>query len=170
MEMLEDMLMACVYWGVKAHIERNTRDLVLDFKKRKYHNYLVRRMDLSKKTGETKDDDDYGTPNADPAWRSALVLAAKDYIQQHVGYKSIKNDKGEEVKTDEMGKVYLNELLTSFEDFIPSDEWTPYDLPVAFMYALICSRQFVTKRVEKKKTSIRFPQYKVIGNRSTLIK
>ena len=159
-DMAEDMIMACVFWGIKAHIERNTRDLIIHFKQRGYQNYLMRRMDLSKSTGETKDDDDYGTPNADPVWRNALVLAAKDYIQSSVGYKTIKNDDGTE--TEVMGKVYLTDLLRSFQDFIPTEEWTPYDLPVAFMYAVICSRQYVTKKVVRETTFIPFmPTFKI---------
>jgi hypothetical protein len=160
-EMEEDMIMACIFWGVKAHIERNSRDLILKFKSRGYQNYLMKRMDLSKSTGETKDDDDYGTPNADPVWRNALVSAAKDYIQSYVGFKVIKDDYGKEIKTDIMGKVYLPELLTSFEDFIPSDDWTPYDLPVAFMYAVVCSKQYVTRRVVRPELFvIKVPTYK----------
>lgn len=162
MEMAEDMIMACVFWGVKAHIERNTRDLIIHFKQRGYKHYLMKRMDLSKSTGETKEDDDYGTPNVDPVWRSALVSAAKDYIQKYVGYKTEIDEKGNEVKTDEMGKVYLNELLTSFEDFIPSDDWTPYDLPVAFMHAVICSKQYVTRREQKQTNFVAYiPTYEI---------
>jgi len=168
-EMFEDMIKVCVYYGFPAHIERNKEGLIAHFQNRGYENYLVKRPSFSiSQYSENRNDDGAGTPNSSEAFRNMLVSALKDYIETRCGFQKMVNDRGDEIRV--MSKFYLNGILKSLQDFVPSEKWTPYDLPVAFMYALIMRHQYIAPKIEKKPVKINFVRYNIVGNRSVVSK
>ena len=167
-EMFEDMIMLCVFCGMPANIERNKGDLIIHFENRGYANYLCARPSFTmSQDSENKKDNAPGIPNVDDPFRNMLVSQLIDYIETRCGYQNVFRD-GIEVRV--MSKFYLTDILKSLQPFVPTEKWTPYDLPVAFMYALIMRVKFIAPKVEKKKVAFSFARYQVKGTRSVKIK
>jgi hypothetical protein len=164
----EDVIKTCVYFGWKAHIERNKEALITHMEMRGYENYMQRRPAFSiSEHSENKKDNGYGTPNSSPAWRNTLFTAAKGVIETCCGFQDHKEG---EVTTRRMAKFYLSRTLKTLQEFKPAEDWNDYDLAVAFMYCVVMRHQYIAPKVERKKVKINFPKYKIIDGRSVLIK
>ena len=164
----EDVIKTCVYFGWKAHIERNKEALITHMEMRGYENYMQRRPSFSiSEHSENKKDNGYGTPNSSPSWRNTLFTAAKGVIETCCGFQDFKEN---DVVVRRMSRFYLTRTLKTLQEFKPAEEWNDYDLAVAFMYCVVMRNQYVAPKVEKKKVKINFPKYKIVDGRSVLIK
>ncbi len=164
----EDVIKTCVYFGWKAHIERNKEALIAHMEMRGYENYMQRRPAFSiSEHSENKKDNGYGTPNSSPSWRNTLFTSAKGVIETCCGFQDFKEN---DVAVRRMSRFYLTRTLKTLQEFKPAEEWNDYDLAVAFMYCVVMRNQYVAPKVEKKKVKINFPKYKIVDGRSVLIK
>lgn len=164
----EDVIKTCVYFGWKAHIERNKEALITHMEMRGYENYMQRRPAFSiSEHSENKNDNGYGTPNNSPAWRNTLFTSAKGVIETKCGFQdAIYGDK----TVREISKFYLSRTLKTLQVFKPAEDWNDFDLAVAFMYCIVMRHQYVVRKVEKKVTKIKLPKYQIVNGRSVLIK
>lgn len=163
----EDVIKTCVYFGWKAHIERNKEALITHMEMRGYENYMQRRPAFSiSEHSENKKDNGYGTPNSSPSWRNTLFTAAKGVIETCCGFQDVGNENG----VKQMSKFYLSRTLKTLQEFKPSEEWNDFDLAVAFMYCVVMRHQYIAPKIEKKTFVVKFPKFKMVGNTSTVVK
>lgn len=161
----EDVIKTAVYFGIPLHIERNKEGLIAHIEMRGYGNYMIQRPSFSiSQYSENKNDDGKGSPNSSDAWRNTLFTSAKGVIETRCGFQDFYNEKNE--KTRQMSKFYLTRTLESLQPFNPSEKWTPFDLPVAFMHAVVMRTQYVAPKVEKKKVQFNFTRYQIKGGKS----
>ncbi|MES3018144.1 MAG: hypothetical protein V4721_10205 [Bacteroidota bacterium] len=156
----EDMIMQCVFFGWALLPERNIRNANDYFRNRDYHNYLLQapnmtQEDYIKSVGKVQD---AGIANTDGKTQQQMIEYLASYISNNVGVNE---------RTGEMGYMPFDNTLKDWLEF-DIDKWTPYDLTISSMVAVVGSRGIVQPK--KKVTQINlFPTYKRVGNTSTRI-
>ncbi len=156
----EDMIMQCVFFGWPLLPERNVKNCNDYFRNRDYHNYLLQAPDMTqedyiKNVGKIQD---AGLANTHGKTQQQLIEYLASYISNNVGV----ND-----KTGKMGYMPFDNTLRDWLDF-DIDKWTPYDLTISSMVAVVGSRGFVQPK--KKPVAINlFPMYRHTGNDSRRI-
>jgi hypothetical protein len=162
----EDVIKTCIFFGFKAHIERNKEALITHMEMRGYENYMQRRPSFSiSEHSENKKDNGYGTPNSSPSWRNTLFTAAKGVIETCCGFQDVGNENG----VKQMAKFYLSRTLKTLQEFKPSEDWNDFDLAVAFMYCIVMRHQYVAQKVEKKQIVLQFKKYAIVNGKSKQI-
>lgn len=153
-EVYEDMIKQCVYFGWKILIERNVRNCFDYFRIRGYDNYLMIRPE-STFTDHSKDTEP-GLPNFSEAVRVVLMESLQSYISNNIGYLEDKQ---------RYGLMPFNDTLKDWVEFNPK-EWTDYDLTVAAMIAVVGSKGLLPHKKVTKQTMQLFKMYKNNGTRS----
>jgi hypothetical protein len=153
-EVYEDMIKQCVYFGWKVLIERNVRNCFDYFRVRGYDNYLMIRPEST--FTEHSEDREPGLPNFSEAVRVVLMETLQSYISNNIGFIEEKQ---------RYGVMPFNNTLKDWIEFNP-EKWTDYDLTVAGMIAVVGSKGLLpTKKVTKQSIEL-FKTYRNDGNRS----
>lgn len=151
----EDMIMQCVFFGWALLPERNIKNCNDYFRNRDYHNYLLQAPDMTqedyiKNVGKIQD---AGLANTHGKTQTQLIEHLASYIANNVGVNE---------KTGEMGYMPFDNTLRDWIEF-DIDKWTPYDLTISSMVAVVGSKGIVQSK--KKHVAINlFPKYNHIGN------
>ena len=82
----EDVLMACVFYGMPILCENNKPRLLYHFKRRGYRGYAMNRPDKLKLSVTEREIG--GIPNSSEDIKQAHAAAIEDYIENHVGLSS----------------------------------------------------------------------------------
>lgn len=162
MDMYEDMIKMCFFYGWKVLIERNRNGCIRYFESRGYQNYLMKRVAevQSEHLENAKAQEDYGVPMSGEKDRGALLEVSTHYIYNNIGRNS---------QTGKMGKCYFNSLLKEWLEFTP-EKWTDFDAVVGAGLAIIASREYIPKKPQTTtKPEELFSKFKAVGNRSVKI-
>jgi len=123
----EDVLMACVFYGMPILIENNKPRLLYHFKNRGYRGFCMNRPDkvftkLSKTEKELG-----GIPNSSEAVKQAHAAAIESYIEKHIGLKS------------EDGEMNNMPFIRTLEDWAKFDisNRTKYDASISSGLAIM---------------------------------
>lgn len=155
----KDTELAARFFGYPIHCEKNAiTGLETHMAHSEYYHYLMSR-DFKSDSAIPVINDHKGTPNYSPDERLSWLYMVASYIYENCG----KND-----TTHNYGKIFFKELLEDLRDLEP-DDWKPYDLFVAFCYAIQ-----IVKTVRKPKeadVSVQFniPTYRIEGTRSVRV-
>lgn len=156
----EDVLMACIFYGMPVLGERNTLTVFNFFYQMGFENYLQDRpRDVWEIVPQAQKREKW-LPNVSDEQRTSLVAYTMSYIQQYVGI----ND-----ATGKMGECYFNKLLQCWLDFDPTSRWQPYDSFVGAAYSLTAINR---PKIQRQQVSYipPIPKYDNKGMRSVLIK
>ena len=128
----EDVLMACVFYGMPILCENNKPRLLYHFKRRGYRGFSMNRPDkltahLSKTELEIG-----GIPNSSEDIKQAHAAAIQTYIEEHVGVN---------YETDTMGHVYFNRTLEDWVKFNISKR-TAFDASISSGLAIMACNKF----------------------------
>ncbi len=159
----EDILMACVFYGMPILIENNKPRLLYHFKRRGYRGFAMNRPDKTWNQLSKTEKELGGIPNSSEDIKQAHAAAIESFIQDHVG----RND-----ETEEMGQMYFSRTLEDWARFDISDR-TSHDASISSGLAFMACHHFKYRSTHDrtvKKIDFGFTQYKQNGNRSTLIK
>ena len=156
----EDVLKACVFYGMPILIENNKPRLLYHFKNRGYRGFCMNRPDkqytkLSKTERELG-----GIPNSSEDVKQAHASAIESYIEQKVGM-------GDDL---EMGDMVFTRTLEDWAKFDISNR-TKYDASISSGLAIMATQKHLylpEKKVSKIK--VNFARYSNKGNLSEIIR
>ena len=158
----EDVLMACVFYGMPLLCENNKPRLLYHFRRRGYRGYSMNRPDKLWNKLSVTEKEIGGIPNSSEDIKQAHAAAIEMYIQSHVGHL------GDGV----YGNVYFNELLNDWSRF-DINKRTKFDASISSGLAIMaCNRHLYrpNAKVEKPKLNISIAKYSNKGGASKIIK
>jgi hypothetical protein len=158
----EDVLMACVFYGMPILAENNKPRLLYYFKRRGYRGYSMNRPDKSYNKLSVAEREIGGIPNSSEDIKQAHAAAIETYIQNHVGVKS----------DGQYGSMYFNDTLNDWAKFDITKR-TKFDAAISSGLAIMaCNRHLYRPNpmVEKPKLNLRIARYKNAGSTSEIIK
>jgi hypothetical protein len=162
----EDVLMACVFYGMPILAENNKARLLYHFKNRGYRAYSMNRPDKHKTKLSKTEIEIGGIPNSSEDVRQAHASAIETYIEEYVGLDT----EGTYRESDCMGSMYFTKTLEDWARFDPNNR-TKHDASISSGLAIMATRKhlFETEKKESK-ISIKFVKYDNRGIRSEILK
>ncbi|MCP3699135.1 MAG: hypothetical protein GY920_11345 [Aliivibrio sp.] len=161
----EDVLMACVFYGMPILIENNKPRLLYHFKNRGYRGYCLNRPDkhytkLSKTEKELG-----GIPNTSEDVKQAHAAAIESYIEKYVG---IDMD-GSYRPSDEYGSMIFTRTLEDWAKFDITNR-TKFDASISSGLAIMaCQKHLYQPEKKESKININFARYNNKGTISQII-
>ncbi len=162
----EDVLMACVFYGMPILIENNKPRLLYHFKNRGYRGYSMNRPDkvfnkLSKSERELG-----GIPNSSEDVKQAHAAAIESYIEKYVGLDFL----GTFRDPDSMGSMYFTRTLTDWARFNINNR-TKFDASISSGLAVMANQRNLYQPVKNKsKIKLNFARYDNTGSFSQILK
>jgi len=156
----EEVLMACVFYGMPILVENNKPRLLYHFKNRGYRGFSVNRPDkqftkLSKTERELG-----GIPNSSEAVKQAHASAIESYIEQYVGF----------LDNDDIGTMPFVRTLEDWAKFDISNR-TKFDASISSGLAIMATQKHLYQPEKKQsKININFARYNNKGNISEIIR
>ena len=158
----EDVLMACVFYGMPILAENNKPRLLYHFRKRGYRNFSMNRPDKVWNKLSVTEKEIGGIPNSSEDIKQAHAAAIEMYINDHVGH----------LKDGAYGTMYFNETLNDWAKF-DINKRTKHDASISSGLAIMaCNRHLYTPvmRKEKSKLNVSIAKYNNNGFASQIIK
>lgn len=162
----EEVLMACIFYGMPILIENNKPRLLYHFKNRGYRHFCLNRPDkhyskLSKTERELG-----GIPNSSEDVKQSHASAIQSYIEKHVGLDLEGNYRDPE----EMGTMPFMRTLEDWAKFDINDR-TKFDASISSGLAIMANQKhlYVPEKKESK-INLNFARYSNDGTLSQLIK
>ena len=161
----EEVLMACVFYGMPILCENNKPRLLYHFKNRGYRGYSLNRPDkvytkLSKTEKELG-----GIPNTSEDVKQSHASAIESYIEKYVGV----DFNGANREPGDMGVMYFGKTLEDWAKFDITNR-TKFDAAISSGLAIMANQKHLyTPSKEKSKISINFARYNNSSNTSQII-
>jgi len=157
----EDVLMACIFYGMPILAENNKPRLLYHFKRRGYRGYSMNRPDKVWNKLSVTEKEIGGMPNSSEDIKQAHAAAIEMYINYHVGVK----------QDGQMGTMYFNETLNDWAKF-DINKRTKFDASISSGLAIMaCNRHlYYPKSSNSNKVSLNIARYKNNGLNSEIIK
>ena len=161
----EDVLMACVFYGMPVLTENNKPRLLYHFKNRGYRPFSLNRPDKTQSKLSKTERELGGIPNSSEDVKQSHASAIESYIEKYVGLDLI----GTYRPSDEMGTMPFIRTLENWAKF-EIDNRTMYDAAISSGLAIMANQKhlYVPEKKESK-ISINFARYSNDGNQSQLI-
>lgn len=162
----EEVLMACVFFGMPILIENNKPRLLYHFKNRGYRGFCLNRPDkvfskLSKTERELG-----GIPNSSEDVKQAHASAIESYIEKYIGLDL----EGRYRDPEQMGTMPFMRTLEDWAKFDINDR-TKFDASISSGLAIMANQKHLYQPEKKEsKISINFARYNQDGNLSQLIR
>ena len=158
----EDVLMACVFYGMPLLCENNKPRLLYYFKRRGYRGYSMNRPDKLWNKLSITEREIGGIPNSSEDIKQAHASAIEMYIDSYVGLKSDGN----------YGTMYFNETLNDWSKFDINNR-TKFDAAISSGLAVMaCNKDLYRPNapIQKRTMKVKFAKYRQEGNLSEIIK
>lgn len=162
----EEVLMACVFYGMPILIENNKPRLLYHFKNRGYRPFSINRPDKHYSKLTPTERELGGIPNSSEDVKQSHASAIESYIEKYVGLDSA----GIYRQPDEMGSMPFTRTLSDWARFDISDR-TKFDASISSGLAIMANQKhlYIPEKKESK-ISLKFARYSNDGNISQLIK
>jgi len=162
----EDVLMACVFYGMPVLAENNKARLLYHFKNRGYRGFAMNRPDKHITQLSKTEQEIGGIPNTSEDIKQTHAAGIGSYIEQYVGY----DVEGEYRDPDNPGTMYFNRTLEDWARFDPSNR-TKHDASISSGLAIMAIRRHTFRTETKKsKISVSLSRYNQDGSSSQLIR
>ena len=158
----EDVLMACVFYGMPILAENNKPRLLYHFKRRGYRGYSMNRPDRLWNKLSITEKEIGGIPNSSMDMKQAHAAAIEMYINDHVGL----------ISEGEYGTMYFNDTLNDWSKFDINNR-TKFDAAISSGLAIMACHKDLYRPVAKKertKLNLSIARYKQDGFTSKIIK
>mgnify|MGYP003634907564 FL=1 len=162
----EDVLMACVFYGMPILIENNKPRLLYHFKNRGYRGFSMNRPDkvynkLSKTEKELG-----GMPNSSEDIKQAHAAAIESHIEKHVGFDLTETFRD----SDQIGSMYFTRTLNDWARFDISNR-TKFDASISSGLAIMANQKNMYQPIKKEsKIKLNFARYDNKGSYSQIIR
>jgi hypothetical protein len=162
----EEVLMACVFYGMPILIENNKPRLLYHFKNRGYRNFSLNRPDKQYSKLTKSERELGGIPNSSEDVKQAHAASIESYIEKHVGLDT----SGAYRDADVMGSMPFSKTLEDWAKFNINDR-TKFDASISSGLAIMANQKhlYVPEKQESK-ISINFAKYSNKGNISEIIR
>ncbi len=157
----EDVLMACLFYGMPILAENNKPRLLYHFKRRGYRGFSMNRPDKSKIKLSKTEIELGGIPNTSEDIKQAHAAAIESYIENHIGKKE-----------NSYGNMFFQRTLEDWAKFDISKR-TSHDASISSGLAIMaCQKHLYRPSAERvtKKVDFGFSKYTNSGSRSQIIK
>ena len=159
----EDVLMACVFYGMPLLAENNKPRLLYHFKRRGYRGYSMNRPDKTWSNLSKTEQEIGGIPNTSEDIKQAHAAAIESYIENHVGIL--------DYDTGEHGKMYLQRTLEDWAKFDITKR-TAYDASISSGLAIMATQRAMYKPTadrQKRTIDLGVKRYNNKGSHSKII-
>ena len=136
----EDVLMACVFYGMPILAENNKPRLLYYFKKRGYRGFAMNRPDRSRNKLSVTEREIGGIPNSSEDIKQAHAAAIESYIETFVG-----------LKETGYGDMYFQRTLEDWAKFNINNR-TSHDASISSGLALMACNKHRYTPVNRRKT------------------
>jgi hypothetical protein len=161
----EEVLMACVFYGMPILIENNKPRLLYHFKNRGYRGFCMNRPDKPYAKLTATERELGGIPNSSEDVRQAHAASIEAYIEKYVGFDS----SGQYRDSDLMGTMPFTRTLEDWSKFDINDR-TRFDASISSGLAIMANQKHMyMPEVKQSKISIKFARYSNKGNTSEII-
>jgi hypothetical protein len=156
----EEVLMACIFYGMPILAENNKARLLYYFKRRGYRGFSMNRPDKVWNKLSPTEKEIGGMPNSGQDIIQAHAAAIETYIENHVG-----------IQGDNHGDMYFQRTLNDWARFNINDR-TKHDASISSGLAIMaCNRHMYSPVYEtaKRQVPLNFKKYNNSGNTSKII-
>ena len=161
----EEVLMACVFYGMPILAENNKPRLLYHFKNRGYRGFCMNRPDKHFNKLSVTERELGGIPNSSEDVKQSHASAIESYIEKYVGYDM----DGSYRSPDEIGTMPFTRTLEDWAKFDISDR-TKFDASISSGLAIMANQKHLYLPEQKQsKISVNFARYNNKGNTSELI-
>jgi hypothetical protein len=157
----EDVLMACVFYGMPILAENNKPRLLYYLKRRGYRGFSMNRPDKIWNKLSTTEKEIGGIPNSSEDIKQAHAAAIENYIENHVG----ETEAGQ-------GNMYFQRTLDDWSGFNINNR-TKYDASISSGLAIMACNKNKYRPVpirQKKEINLGISRYNNEGSISQIIK
>ena len=157
----EDVLMACVFYGMPILAENNKPRLLYHFKRRGYRGFSMNRPDKILNKLSVTEREIGGTPNSSEDMKQAHAAAIETYIEENVGET-----------VDGYGNMYFQRTLEDWAKFNINNR-TKHDASISSGLAIMaCNRNRYTPVAKKeyKTIDLGIKRYDNTGTSSKIIR
>jgi hypothetical protein len=160
----EEVLMACVFYGMPILAENNKARLLYHFKNRGYRGFSMNRPDKHKTKLSFTEIEIGGIPSSSEDMKQAHAAGIGTYIEKYVGYDL----DGTYRNPDEIGNMPFTRTLMDWSKFNVNDR-TKYDASISSGLAIMANQKHIYLPEKKEsKISIKFARYDNSGSASRL--
>ncbi len=161
----EEVLMACVFYGMPLLCENNKPRLLYHFKNRGYRGFSLNRPDKTYNKLSKTEKELGGIPNSSEDVKQSHAAAIESYIEKHVGLDLQGNFRSK----DEMGDMIFTRTLEDWAKFDINNR-TKFDASISSGLAIMANQKHLYTPVKKQsKISINFARYANSGIYSELV-
>ena len=161
----EEVLMACVFYGMPILIENNKPRLLYHFKNRGYRGFCMNRPDKNYTKLSKTEKELGGIPNSSEDIKQAHASAIESYIEKHVGIDLQETYR----ESDLMGSMYFNRTLEDWARFDINNR-TKFDATISSGLAIMANQKNLYLPEQKQsKINITFATYNNKGTLSELL-
>ena len=162
----EEVLMACVFYGMPILIENNRPRLLYHFKNRGYRGFCLNRPDKQYNKLTKTERELGGMPNSSEDVKQAHASAIESYIEKYIGLDMA----GTYRDPDQMGTMPFTRTLEDWARFDINDR-TKFDASISSGLAIMANQKhlYVPEKKESK-IIVNFARYTNDGITSQLIK
>jgi len=156
----EDVLMACVFYGMPILAENNKPRLLYHFKRRGYRKFAMNRPDKTIHKLSVTEKEIGGIPNSSQDIKQAHAAAIEAYIENFVGYNN-----------EQYGTMYFQRTLEDWAAFNINDR-TKHDASISSGLAIMaCNKNKYRPNPEviKEPVNLTFSKYDNRGGTSKII-
>ena len=157
----EDVLMACIFYGMPILAENNKPRLLYHFKRRGYRGYSMNRPDKVWNKLSATEREIGGIPNTSEDIKQAHAAAIETYINTHVG-----------ILETGYGDMYFQRTLNDWAKFNVNNR-TKHDASISSGLALMAcnkNRYVPIAKQERKSIDLGIKRYNNSGNISKILK
>ena len=157
----EDVLMACVFYGMPILAENNKPRLLYHFKRRGYRGFSMNRPDKVYNKLSVTEREIGGVPNSSEDMKQAHAAAIETYIEESIGNK-----------VDGYGDMYFQRTLEDWAKFNINNR-TKHDASISSGLAIMAcnkNRYMPVAKREYKKIDLGIKRYDNKGTSSKIIR
>ena len=157
----EDVLMACIFYGMPILCENNKPRLLYYFKRRGYRGFSMNRPDKLWNKLSTTEKEIGGIPNSSEDIKQAHAAAIESYIETHIGYSN-----------EEYGDMFFQKTLEDWATFDINNR-TKHDASISSGLAIMaCNKNRYTpvSTIVKKSVDLGIMKYNNEGSLSKIKK
>ena len=162
----EDVLMACIFYGMPILVENNKPRLLYHFKNRGYRGFSMNRPDKSFINLSKTEKELGGIPNSSEDVKQSHASAIESYIEKYVGLDL----EGTYRDSDEMGSMYFSRTIEEWARFDINNR-TKFDAAISSGLAIMANQKNMYTQVKKEsKIIFNFAKYNNSGTHSEIIR